>query len=432
MSEFRVIVADCMEGLASLPSGSVQTVISSPPYWGLRDYGEPGQLGLEPTPEAYVERMVEVFREVRRVLRDDGTCWLNLGDSYAGGNSGQTLGSHSGDIRNRIDAPQTATTRGRAPVPGMKPKDLVGIPWRVAFALQADGWYLRSDIIWAKPNPMPESVTDRPTKAHEYLFLLTKSARYYFDADAVREPLKPGADHDRPVMLRADHRGFTSKGDELADHVMQSNPAGRNIRTVWNVATEPFPGAHFATFPKKLIEPCVKAGTSERGCCAECGQPYVRVTERVGDVPLTPRRQHLSEAVREANVVSGGRGSTLGAGAGGDVPARDARTLGWSVDGNQGCGKHTEPVPCTILDPFCGSGTTGVVALRHRRDFIGIELNPDYAQMARDRIRNDGPLFNIEREEPDAPDPHGRLREQLPRESLSTTEHHRPAAAHHG
>jgi DNA modification methylase len=363
---FRVIVADVTEGLASLPDASVQCVITSPPYWGLRDYGTAtwdggdagcdhqtangralrapngltggtatvdaatiykakcgkcgatridSQLGLEPTPEAYVERMVEVFRHVRRVLRDDGTVWLNLGDSYASTAPGTRNGSGTGLNAKPEQIAQRADWR-ESGLP-LKPKDLVGIPWRVAFALQADGWYLRSDIIWAKPNPMPESVTDRPTKAHEYLFLLTKSARYYFDADAVREPnehpFRTGTNprHDAIRSLNGRDRG------RMDDSPIDSNPAGRNIRTVWNIATEPFPGAHFATFPKKLVEPCVKAGSAP------------------GD---------------------------------------------------------------TILDPFCGSGTTGLVALRHQRDFIGIELNPTYAEMARNRIRDDGPLFNIEDE----------------------------------
>lgn len=204
---------------------SVHTVVTSPPYWGLRDYGIDGQLGLEPTPEEYCNSMVAVFREIRRVLHDDGTVWLNLGDSYSSGSRTTTTNdSFRGD---------TLVNTTRTPVvKGIKPKDLVGIPWRVAFALQADGWYLRSDIIWSKPNPMPESVQDRPTKAHEYIFLLTKSQKYYYDADAIREP---------------------------------SSDDGRNKRSVWEVTTKPYAEAHFATFPEKLVEPCILAGCPAGG-----------------------------------------------------------------------------------------------------------------------------------------------------------------------
>lgn len=258
---------DTREVMAQMEPESVHSVVTSPPYWGLRDYGEPGQLGLERTPEEYVENMVAVFREVRRVLRADGTIWLNLGDSYAAGGSGgysdkSTLsGFTSPDTKGRVmnDAPM----QRRAP-DGLKPKDLVGIPWRVAFALQADGWYLRSDIIWAKPNPMPESVTDRPTKSHEYLFLLAKSQRYYFDADAVRE----AAEHrewrdDRSNAITAYPGSPNRYSDGPSGY--PTNPAGRNIRSVWTIATQPYPGAHFATFPPKLVEPCIKAGCPEGG-----------------------------------------------------------------------------------------------------------------------------------------------------------------------
>jgi DNA modification methylase len=232
------------------------------------------QLGLEPTPEEYVANMVAVFREVRRVLRSDGTVWLNLGDSYASPIGGNNVGLRTaqfgagneiGKKVDELDATRKASSV-RKKIDGLKPKDLVGIPWRVAFALQADGWYLRSDIIWSKPNPMPESVTDRPTKAHEYLFLLSKSPRYYFDADAVREtntvPDRSGTNAARV----APGRPYGSRGpsDEVPRPI-ESNPAGRNIRSVWTIATAPYPGAHFATFPPKLVEPCIKAGCPEGG-----------------------------------------------------------------------------------------------------------------------------------------------------------------------
>jgi DNA modification methylase len=262
---YEIKQGDCLDVLKTLPSESVNCCITSPPYWGLRDYGHDGQIGLESTPEAYVARMVEVFREVRRVLRDDGTCWLNLGDSYFA-----TTKSDRNGLSSKTNFTCTATKDGyQRPVKkvsagslAIKPKDLVGIPWRVAFALQADGWWLRQDIIWHKSNPMPESVTDRCTKAHEYMFLLAKSERYYYDAEAITEaqagPLGPP-------------RRDTGGTDGYVDFGMVSGRAGnradgkRNRRSVWTVATKPYSGAHFATFPKQLIEPCVLAGCPKDG-----------------------------------------------------------------------------------------------------------------------------------------------------------------------
>jgi DNA modification methylase len=251
---------DCRTVLCELPDESVHCVVTSPPYWGLRDYGVADQLGLEPTPEQYVENMVAVFREVRRVLRSDGTVWLNLGDSYASGE----IGRHDGYNPTRANGTTTRKPFGERRQgtldTGLKPKDLVGIPWRVAFALQADGWYLRSDVIWSKPNPMPESVTDRPTKSHEYVFLLAKSPRYYFDADAVRETaLQPAGE----AIATGQHKVHDTRGNgasRLTTLGTNQGAAGRNIRTVWTVATQPYPGAHFAVFPEKLIEPCILAG----------------------------------------------------------------------------------------------------------------------------------------------------------------------------
>ena len=261
---------DALTVLQSLPAGSVQTCITSPPYWGLRDYGVVGQLGLEPTPEAYVAALVAVFREVRRVLRDDGTLWCNLGDSYSGGGGYSPDSPSNQGERWVTNCGKARTYKGREPASGLKPKDLVGIPWRVAFALQADGWYLRSDIIWAKPNPMPESVTDRPTKAHEYLFLLAKSERYFFDAEAVKER---ATGHDPGSLgAHAGNKFDRSNGNRngLGDGSLHTLPSSRNIRSVWTVATAPYPEAHFATFPPDLIKPCVLAGS------------------RVGDTVLDP------------------------------------------------------------------------------------------------------------------------------------------------
>jgi DNA modification methylase len=344
----KIIIGDCLAVLPTLPAASVQCCVTSPPYWGLRDYGtatweggEAGcdhkrfnryptglvgtddaqqnskffkndcpkcgarridsQLGLEPTPEEFVSRMVAVFRDVWRVLKDDGTLWVNMGDSYA---SNPASGGTQSALMTGGEHKQTPCNGYQRP-PGLKPKDLCGIPWRLAFALQADGWYLRSDIIWAKPNPMPESVTDRPTKSHEYIFLLSKAERYFYDADAIREPharlwdssnggnLSPNGEHKANGSYR--ERGGTYP---------EPNENGRNKRSVWTVATQPYAEAHFATFPEDLIKPCIMAGS------------------RFGD---------------------------------------------------------------TVLDPFLGSGTTAAVALELGRSAIGIELNPAYAELARAR-----------------------------------------------
>jgi DNA modification methylase len=298
----EVITGSAVDVLRTLEAGSAQTCVTSPPYYGLRDYGVEGQIGLEETPDAYVSKLVEVFREVRRVLRDDGTLWLNIGDSYAGSMKGMGAdGKAYGGAKQRTNAGSIGIGRPDWSKSGLKSKDLIGIPWMAAFALRADGWYLRSDIIWSKPNPMPESVTDRPTKAHEYIFLLSKSAKYFYDADAIREPHQ---------LARA--RTFIGNGKRVDERKAEgsggcagTHPFGRNRRSVWTVNTRPFKGAHFATFPEKLIEPCILAGSRE------------------GD---------------------------------------------------------------TVIDPFSGAGTTGVVAVKYGRNFIGIELNPSYAEMGMQRI----------------------------------------------
>jgi DNA modification methylase len=259
-----IINSDCIEGMRSLPDGSVQCCVTSPPYWGLRDYGVDGQFGLEKTPDEYVQHMVEVFSEVRRVLRDDGTLWLNLGDSYGTGTVAARKQGTRGIGANTQDAQDSVPRCG-----GMA-KQLIGIPWRVAFALQADGWYLRQDIVWAKPNPMPESVTDRCTKSHEYIFLLSKSARYYYDAEAIKEPVSPN------TVFRMEQgdapRYGGKKYSENPDAFMRTKSGNaydyngrRNKRDVWTVATQPFKAAHFATFPPDLITPCVLAGCPENG-----------------------------------------------------------------------------------------------------------------------------------------------------------------------
>jgi DNA modification methylase len=377
---------DALEVLRSLPAGIAQTCVTSPPYWGLRDYGTAGQLGLESTPEEYVARMVEVFREVRRVLRDDGTLWLNLGDSYATTSHATFARPGGGLVVNR-----GANRTGTPVPPGLKPKDLVGIPWRVAFALQADGWYLRSDIIWAKPNPMPESITDRPTKAHEYLFLLAKSERYYYDAEAIAEPYVMtswSAESDAAGTTRRGVAGIRSgdKGRARASGEADGTRygatsmlnayghGGRNRRSVWSIATEPFPEAHFAVMPQALVEPCILAGSSVQAC-EKCGAPWERVISRTPAEVCSPASDYGHGAGRN----DGGRSRLVGA---------NSETKGWAPtcaceNAGTGCG--------LVLDPFAGSGTVGVVALRHGRRFLGIELNQEYVEMARCRIV--GPLF---------------------------------------
>lgn len=259
----QILEGDCLVSMASLPGRSVQTCVTSPPYFGLRDYGHAGQIGLEPTPSEYVTKMVDVFREVRRVLRDDGTLWLNLGDSYAGSGKG-AWANKDRQKETYVPDPESPQTKMPKVFPGIKPKDLIGIPWRVAFALQEDGWYLRQDIIWHKPNTMPEPVRDRCTKAHEYLFLLSKSPKYYFDALALKEP---AVNAGKRVMLgdksfakgQAKGKGVAPSGNGLAE--FYDVPALRNRRSVWSITTKPYKGAHFATFPPDLVEPCVVAGS---------------------------------------------------------------------------------------------------------------------------------------------------------------------------
>lgn len=328
---------DCLAVLQTLPEASVDCCVTSPPYWGLRDYGIAGQIGMEQTPDQFVAALADVFDEVRRVLKPAGTCWVNLGDSYQNA-KGQAHG---------VDPKQPARRHGLRPqdvtVPGLKPKDLVGIPWMFAFEARRRGWFLRADVIWSKPNPMPESVTDRPTKSHEYVFLLTKSKRYHYDAAAIREPYAAstllefersytgeatkdyagaGAQNPSAVKKRITdkqrghgrrHAGFNDRWDDMPKDEQQQR--GANKRSVWTIATKPFREAHFATFPEALVEPCIRAGC---------------------------------------------------------------------------------PADGVVLDPFCGAGTTGVVAAKLNRRFIGIELNPAYIAIAEKRIFDAAPLFSAQ------------------------------------
>lgn len=342
----RILVGDALTGLAQLPDGCVQTCVTSPPYYGLRDYGVDGQIGLEASPDEFITRMVEVFRAVRRVLRADGTAWVNMGDSYASIAGGYDSTGSRGTSAVISASTMAAVVRDRSrPPTGYKPKDLMGMPWMLAFALRADGWYLRQDIIWHKPNPMPESVRDRCTKAHEYVFLLSTSERYYYDMEAVREPASPNTHQRRPqgwagddtehnaVALSAAKNngvGFGHGYDQITkprarkladagsgtknngsfDEAMSVMPDTRNKRSVWTISTQAYKEAHFATFPEALVEPCILAGS------------------RPGDL---------------------------------------------------------------VLDPFMGSGTTAVVAQRLGRNYVGCELNPTYAAMANRRIRDTQP-----------------------------------------
>ncbi|MCD2755689.1 site-specific DNA-methyltransferase [Pseudomonas aeruginosa] len=298
----EIRVGDCLDALRAMPDQSFHCCITSPPYFGLRDYGVDGQIGLEQTPAEFVSRLVEVFREVRRVLRDDGTLWLNLGDSYA--NDGKWGGSSGGKHASALHG---NTSIGRTKVrTGLKPKDLIGIPWRLAFALQDDGWYLRQDIIWHKPNPMPESVRDRCTKAHEYVFMLSKSPRYYYDHEAVKEDAV--SDHPSGNGFKRDARESYKNLDGTArgnDEQWTGVGGKRNRRSVWTVPTAGFKGAHFATFPPDLIRPCVLAGAPRGGL---------------------------------------------------------------------------------VLDPFGGAGTTALVAMQEGRRSVLLELNPEYASIARHRL----------------------------------------------
>jgi DNA modification methylase len=394
MRDAQILQGDCIETMRGLPAGIVQTCVTSPPYYGLRDYGHEGQIGLEETPDAYVAKLVEVFREVKRLLRDDGTLWLNLGDSYNG--SGGAGGDYGvGGLK-----------EGQPKYPGrniaaLKPKDLIGIPWSVAFALRADGWYLRSDIIWHKPNPMPESVTDRPTKAHEYIFLLSKSRDYYYDSDAIKEqsvdPQGSAKRYEAAFFVGPKHEagGYSPNGAKHTAGIKEFDGT-RNKRSVWTVTTKPYAEAHFATFPPDLIEPCILAGTSAHGCCAKCGAVWERVTDitRGGPSTIDERQKAAGGVMRLApHMPDHSRSiSPTGKTPGSDTrgfPTVEIKTTGWQPT----CTCNADVVPCTVLDPFNGSGTTGAVSLKHGRKYIGCELNPDYIELSYRRIARSQPML---------------------------------------
>ena len=530
MSTFSIRTGHVLDVLRTLETDSVHCVVTSPPYWGLRSYGhhevqvaftydgtgrlDPdhfparrgaypgsqkfrlkwraaerqgvfcrwhccwiGTIGLEPTLGQWLANMVAIFREVRRVLRPDGTAWVNMGDSYAhsGASGGGTPSGHPDAGRANAKAAQGQIDR-RAGT-GLKAKDIVGQPWRLAFALQDDGWYLRGENIWAKPNPMPESVLDRPTRAHEYVFQLSPSARYFYDRDAVRTPYteaslkrieqptfweqeggekdygRTGTNPNRSARqtlenvakrMRDGFRGenderqgaYVNQGELQSNHEVTRKPAGwndgpteddkvgryseqpkkakrqrgharphqgfdedwghrskleqsifgANLRSVWWIAIQPFAGAHFATFPTKIPETCILASTSAHGVCAECGAQWERVT-----APTAELEAQREERKRTWEPSEGGK----------EVNTAFSKTPGVRTEANSlgrkpTCGCGADVKPAVVLDPFSGSGTTGLVALRHGRDYVGIELNPDYAEMSRERIRSDAPLWNVE------------------------------------
>ena len=328
----RMIAGDCVESMRGMDAASCHSVVTSPPYWGLRDYGHAGQIGLEKSAADYVSRIVQVFAEVRRVLRKDGTLWLNLGDSY-----------HRGQ--------------------------LAGIPWRVAFALQDDGWRLRQEIIWHKPSPMPSSVRDRCTTAHESLFLFAKSSRYFFDQQAIREPQAGPIRRRSFGNAEARTKGKPGTGNESPGATWQDS-GFRNRRSVWTIPTRPYRGAHFAVMPPALVAPCILAGTSAEGCCGECGAPVERILKRERK-PTRPGAdtKTTGNAAREGN----------------RDPLRHittTETIGWKA----GCECNASRVPCTVFDPFAGSGTTLAVAIANGRSAIGCELNRDYIALAETRI----------------------------------------------
>jgi len=434
-----ILQGHVLEVLRGLPDESVHCVVTSPPYWGLRTYGTApqvwggdgnclhswetvtipsgngqvthpmvaetlntasatrsprastscvncgawkGELGLEPTPELYVDHLADVFDALWRVLRPDGSLWLNLGDTYcthpAGLTGAKRWKASTLAIKDRT-GPEQAGSIDKRP-PGLKEKDLVGIPWAVAFELRRRGWFLREDIVWAKRNPMPEPVRDRPTRSHEYVFLMTRSPRYFYDAEAVREPIQESSrlrlrhhlpnPRDNPRYHSKHPRGDFRRFPMLAN----TDPKGRNLRSVWQIATQPYPGAHFATFPEALAEVCIRAGSSAKGACAECGTPWVHKVKATGGGIGHDWHPDKSLAL--------GRGQGIAA-----PGIHDGTYRRIDLGFRQACSCSTRStVPCVVLDPFMGSGTVLAVARRLRRRSVGVDLNPEYAVLAKERI----------------------------------------------
>lgn len=410
----RIYIGDVMQGLAKIPANSVQCCVTSPPYWGLRDYGVEGQIGLEETPQQFVDSMVSVFAEVRRVLRPDGCCWVNLGDSYAG--KGQAI--RQPDEKRSSIVGYLDNQPNRSASTGLKPKDMAGIPWRVALALQESGWWLRQDIIWHKPSPMPSSVKDRCTTSHEYLFMLTKSPNYFYDYEAIAEPCSENTHsrgHGLNPKAKAGTRSSGTRQNESFSGAVNGMVSTRNARSVWEresfeiaewlqamraaecdesliqatlqqlYGESPdvwkighgggYSGAHFATYPIELPTRCIKASVSEYGCCAECGTPWRRKLEKVR-VATRPGNGSKVNSQHDASEV------------GNRDPERhvtETRTVGWEP----GCTCDTrETAKSVVLDPFMGSGTTALAAMNLGCEFVGCELNPEYVDRhIRERLR---------------------------------------------
>lgn len=370
-----------------LAAKSVHTVVTSPPYYGLRDYGVDGQIGLEVTPDEYIANLVAVFRECKRILRDDGTLWVNIGDSYASMKSryNQKAQNLNGGKSQDNVFQGNKTDLYHHPELGIKDKDLIGIPWMLAFALRADGWYLRQDIIWAKPNPMPESVKDRCTKSHEYIFLLSKSAKYYYDNEAVKENAAGG--RERFGGAKYGDKGLDKSRNDTA-RFDETIVSVRNKRDVWTVTTKPYKGAHYATFNPELIKPCILAGAPET-CCAKCGAPYERIIERE-----KPPAEVYTDKIRPDDV-SGVLGGTAGMGQKlqdwyNDHPRT---TAGWQPT----CSCNAGTSSGIVFDPFVGSGTTVATAIQFGRKGIGIDLSFKYLQEnAKARVESaELPLLNF-------------------------------------
>lgn len=366
-----IFIGDALSWLQRLPSESVHCIVTSPPYYGLRDYGVDGQLGLEATPDAYIDNMVAVFRAARRVLRADGTLWLNIGDTYSSGSYPSP--KHASDNIGNVS---------RRNIAGLGSKQLLMIPHRLAIALQADGWWVRSDIVWAKPNPMPESVTDRPTKSKEYVFLLSKSERYYYDADAIREG------YSKEYTTPASFGGFgnrketkySSIGNFAQGENSTPNPElGRNKRDVWTIPTKGFKEAHFATMPTELAETCIKAGCPAT-VCTECGAGYVAVVEATGGTIGKGWTDHSADLVIGMN------------GAGGSLSVRKDENGNPYTRHHKGyepaCNCNAATDSGIVLDPFGGAGTTAIAAIHLGRKYQLIELSIEYAGMAQQRIMN--------------------------------------------
>lgn len=405
----QLYTGDALRVLRTLPDDSIHSIITSPPYWNLRDYGVPGHIGMEPTWAEHLDNLMAVLNEAKRVLRPDGNMWLNYGDSHVT----RVRGRSKLATENSLQKTNKGSVRTGSSIPGLKRKDLMFLPERLAMALQDHGWWVRENIIWKKTNPMPESTEDRPANCYEDLFICSKRSRYFYDNMAVRTPVKdstkerakrargkqyqvPGvkAHHGKEFQKKTNrsdkqrghsrrHAGFNDRWDQMSKDEQCEN--GASLKNVWEIAASCYKGAHFATFPPALVERCMLLGTSEKGCCADCGKPWKRITV---DSPKYERQKAL---LRETSK-RGSKGKLVNvAFSGGTSLVVEKITVGWLPTCK--CENPTTK-PCVILDPFAGAGTTGLVANRLGRDAVLIELNPAYVTMARERIEQEHPLFS--------------------------------------